>query len=307
MPEPRVAVVPDSRPAMHTAFAAAVVDGGGRLVDVADAEALVWADPAAGARFPEVVAEAAGVRWIQLPFAGIEPFAAHLDPRWVWTCGKGVYARPVAEHVLALTLAGLRGITHYSRARSWTGPVGANLLGARVVLLGGGGIARAALDLLEPFGCEVTVVRRHPSPMTGATRVVGPDRLDEVVESVDVVIVAWALTAETAGRVDGALLARMGPGCWLVNVGRGGHVVTDDLVAALSDGVLGGAALDVTEPEPLPEGHALWSTPNCLITPHIANTPEMGLPLIAERVRDNVARWAAGEPLLGLVDVALGY
>ena len=221
MPEPLVAVVPESRPAMHAAFANAVVDGGGRLVELPDAEVLVWADPAAGDRFPSVMAHAGAVRWIQLPFAGIEPFAAHLDPRWVWTCGKGVYARPVAEHVLALALAGLRGIVGYGRARSWTGPVGENLLGARVVVLGGGGIAEALLELLEPFGCDVTVVRRHPTPMAGAARVVGPDRLDEVVEGVDVVVVAWALTAETAGRVDAALLARMGPGCWLVNVGRG--------------------------------------------------------------------------------------
>jgi phosphoglycerate dehydrogenase-like enzyme len=99
----------------------------------------------------------------------------------------------------------------------------------------------------------------------------------------------------------------MGSDSWLVNVARGAHVVTGDLVAALRDGRIGGAALDVTDPEPLPPGHPLWELPNCLITPHVGNTPEMGLPLITERVRTNVARFAAGEPLEGLIDVDLGY
>ncbi|MFP4513514.1 MAG: NAD(P)-dependent oxidoreductase, partial [Acidimicrobiales bacterium] len=94
---------------------------------------------------------------------------------------------------------------------------------------------------------------------------------------------------------------------WLVNVARGRHVVTDDLVAALRDGAIGGAGLDVTDPEPLPPEHPLWSLPNVLITPHVGNTPEMGVPLLAARVTENVRRFAAGEDLLGIVDVDLGY
>jgi phosphoglycerate dehydrogenase-like enzyme len=94
---------------------------------------------------------------------------------------------------------------------------------------------------------------------------------------------------------------------WLVNVARGRHVVTDDLVKALQAGEIGGAGLDVTEPEPLPEGHPLWSLPNCIITPHVGNTPEMAKPLLAERITANVRRWAQGEPLIGPVDRALGY
>jgi phosphoglycerate dehydrogenase-like enzyme len=99
----------------------------------------------------------------------------------------------------------------------------------------------------------------------------------------------------------------MDPHGWLVNVARGAHVVTDDLVGALEHGVIGGAALDVTDPEPLPDGHPLWSLANCIITPHVANTPEMALPLLSARITDNVRRWSRGEPLLGLVDPALGY
>ena len=90
-------------------------------------------------------------------------------------------------------------------------------------------------------------------------------------------------------------------------MGRGGHVVTDDLVEALTADAIGGAALDVTEPEPLPDGHPLWEMENCLITPHVGNTPEMGLKLLARRVTENVRRYIAGEELLGPVDVDLGY
>ena len=96
----------------------------------------------------------------------------------------------------------------------------------------------------------------------------------------------------------------MEPHAWLVNVAVGRHVVTDDLVKALQAGEIGGAGLDVTEPEPLPEGHPLWSLPNCIITPHVGNTPEMAKPLLAERITANVRRWAHGEPLIGPVDPA---
>lgn len=92
-----------------------------------------------------------------------------------------------------------------------------------------------------------------------------------------------------------------------MNVGRGRHVDTDALVDALAADRIGGAALDVTDPEPLPDGHPLWSEPRCLITPHVGNTPEMGRPLLEARVTDNVARFAQGRPLVGTVDVAAGY
>ena len=93
----------------------------------------------------------------------------------------------------------------------------------------------------------------------------------------------------------------------LVNVARGAHVVTEELVAVLREGDIAGAALDVTDPEPLPADHPLWSEPRCLITPHTANTPEMVKPSIVERIRENVRRFGAGEPLIGTVDLDLGY
>jgi phosphoglycerate dehydrogenase-like enzyme len=99
----------------------------------------------------------------------------------------------------------------------------------------------------------------------------------------------------------------MSPHTWLVNVARGRHIVTDDLVWALQHEVIGGAALDVTDPEPLPPEHPLWTLPNCIITPHVGNTPEMAVPLLSERIATNVRRFAHGEALVGPVHFDLGY
>ena len=120
-------------------------------------------------------------------------------------------------------------------------------------------------------------------------------------------VVALALTAETRHIVDTHLLDAMNPRAWLVNVARGGHVDHKALTDALKSGSIAGAVLDVTDPEPLPTTSELWQLPNCIITPHVGNTPEMGLPLIADRVRENVRRWLNGEELIGRVNVPLGY
>ena len=302
-----VAVAPDTRPAMCDRMCAAVEAGGGTLAKIEDAEGLVWADPGNVAAFPEVAARAGRLEWIQLPYAGIEPFVHHLDARWTWTCGKGVYAPAVAETVLAMILALHKNLHAYARVRTWETPVGRFLAGSRVTVLGGGGITECLLPLLEPFGCPVTVVRRSDRPLPGADRTLTVDRLAEVLPDTDVLVLALALTDETSGIVDAAALDLLPDDACLVNVARGGHVVTDDLVAALRDGRLAGAALDVTDPEPLSDGHPLWSLPNCLITPHIANTPEMGLDMLEPFVAENVRRFCAGEDLLAPVDVALGY
>ena len=277
------------------------------MVGPPKAEALVWAEPAAPELLPGVLAQGSGIEWVQLPYAGIEDLTHLLDRDHRWTCGKGVYAEPVAEHVLMLALAGLRGMGSYARARRWSPPEGRNLLGARVTVLGGGGITESLVRLLGPWDCRITVMRRHPAPMAGVDRVVGPESLHDALSDADVVVVALALTPETTGIIDADALRAMSPHAWLINVGRGGHVVTDDLVEALGTGAIGGAALDVTDPEPLPDGHPLWSMDNCLITPHVGNTPEMGLKLLARRVTENVRRYIAGQELLGPVDVDLGY
>jgi phosphoglycerate dehydrogenase-like enzyme len=287
----------------------AVAAGGGRLVDPDGAGAIVWTHSDDPGALADLLGRRPHLEWVQLPWAGVEPYVEVIraNPGRVWTCGKGVYAEPVAEHAMALSLAGLRHLAGYARAGRWSGQVGTNLLGARVVVLGGGGITDSFLRLLFGFRCHVTVVRRRPQPMQGADEVVGMDGLDAALAGAELVVLALALTPETTGILDRRRLELLDPRAWVVNVARGGHIVTDDLVAVLADERIGGAALDVTDPEPLPDGHPLWSEPRCLITPHTANTAAMAVPLLSERVRENVRRRIAGEPLLGLVDVAAGY
>jgi len=302
----RVAVGP-----ARSAFAEkAVRDGGGEPADVdASAEALVWLDPADVDGLRAALATASSARWVQLPFAGVEQVAAAglLDPGRVWTSAKGAYAEPVAEHALALALAGLRLLRRRIMARSWGAPGGTSLYGQPVTILGGGGISESLLELLAPLRVTATVVRQRPDPVPGAARTLDVSRLHEALADPLVVFLALALTPATERIIGAAQLTAMRPDAWLVNVARGRHVDTGALVAALTAGAIGGAALDVTDPEPLPDGHPLWQLERCIITPHTADTQEMIEPLLARRIRDNVARFAAGQPLIGVVDPALGY
>jgi phosphoglycerate dehydrogenase-like enzyme len=288
-------------------MADAITAGGGHLVPLADAEALVWAAP----RDPDALRAALevnpGLSWVQLPFAGIETFVDLVDDDRLWTCGKGVYAEPVAELALSLALAGLRHVGEYARATEWSRPHGRNLKGASVTILGGGGITEELLRLLQPFDCHVTVVRNRVADMEGADEVLEPDRYVDALAGADVVFLALALTPETEGMISHSELEQMKSDAWIVNVARGRHIVTDDLVWALQNGVIGGAALDVTDPEPLPADHPLWSFPNCIITPHVGNTPEMAIPLLSERIATNVRAFEDGEPLIGAIHIDLGY
>ena len=300
----RVAVAPSSAP--HVV--AAVQDGGGTVVGLSDEpDALVWMAPDDPDGLADAVRSAPSLRWVQLPFAGVERFTEVLDPSLTWACAKGVYADPVAEHALALALAGLRSLPERARARSWGEQAAATLYDAEVVVLGAGGITTSLLGLLAPFRCTTTVVRRSGEPVAGATRTVGTDRLDEVLGDALVVVLALALTEQTRHVVGAPQLRAMRRDAWLVNVARGAHVDTDALVSALQEGELAGAALDVTDPEPLPDGHPLWDLPNCLITPHTANPWQTAQPLLAARIADNVRRDVAGDPLEGLVDLEAGY
>jgi phosphoglycerate dehydrogenase-like enzyme len=287
--------------------AEAITGAGGELVEPDAAEVLVWTDATDAHGLSQLLAVLPNVRWVQLPFAGVDRFAGMFADGRTWTSTKGAYSEPVAEHALALGLAGLRQLTVRARARTWGEQGGVRLAGSRVTAVGGGGITEAFLRLLAPFGTEATVVRRRPTPVQGASRVVGMDGLHDALAGARLVVLALALTPETTGIIGAAELDRMEADAWLVNVARGAHVVTDDLVEALRAGSIGGAALDVTDPEPLPAGHPLWDLDNCLITPHTANTWQMAEPLFAARVGTNVDRYQHKEPLLGLVDPVLGY
>jgi phosphoglycerate dehydrogenase-like enzyme len=233
--------------------------------------------------------------------------AGVLDAERTWTCAKGAYAEPVAEHALTLALAGLRSLRRRILATSWGSPEGALLYDEPVTIIGGGGIAACLLNLLAPFRVTATVVRRSSEPMTGAARTLPQAMLPEALSGARVVFLALALTPQTEKIIGAPQLATMRQDAWLVNVARGRLVDTDALVAALDNHVIGGAALDVTDPEPLPDGHPLWRHERCIITPHTADTPEMVERLLAVRIRENVARFAAGDSLLGCVDPIAGY
>lgn len=303
----RIAIGPDPAP-----FAVAAVEaGGGQVVDLGQpADALVWVSPRHLDELRAALDAQPDLRWVQLPFAGVENAVASgvIDDSRTWTCAKGCYAKPVAEHALMLALAGLRLLPERIRADSWGRQGGTSLYGARVTILGGGGITEELLRLLLPFGVSATVVRRQASaPVPLADRVVDTTGLAEVLPGSLVVFLALALTPATQGIIGAAEMDLIGPNGWLVNVARGGHVDTDALVAALAAGRLGGAGLDVTDPEPLPDGHPLWTEPRCIVTPHTADTWDMILPLLTARISTNVARFESGQPFEGVVDPHAGY
>lgn len=303
---PRIAVGPG--PADWAAEA--IRRGGGEVVTLdRNPVGLVWTGGAATQSLREVLTAHPGISWVQLPQAGVEEVAEAgvIDRQRQWTSAKGAYAEPVAEHALALLLAGLRQLPRRARARSWGEPAGISLFDQPVTVIGGGGIATALLRLLEPFRVQVTVVRQRPEPVAGATRTVGDDRLREALAGARAVVLVLALTPRTRKLISHAELAAMERDAWLVNVARGPVVDTGALLDALRSGQIGGAALDVTDPEPLPAGHPLWDLPNCLITPHTADTEEMTRPLLADRIAENVRRLAAGQELVGQVDPDLGY
>lgn len=283
-------------------------NAGGEVVPITDADGLVWADPRRTEELPAVLGTDDRIRWVGLPFAGIEPYVPYLDHKRTWTCARGVYARPVAEHALMLGLAGLRGMATFARATTWSPPEGHNLVDGKVTILGAGGITTELIGLLQGFGTEITVVRRKPDPVPGAHATVGFDQRLEALAGADLVVLALALTPETTGVIGEAELAAMASHAWLVNVARGGHVDVAALLTALDNGEIGGACLDVTDPEePLPDGHRLWTHPRVMITPHVGNTPEMGIPLLAAHIERNVALFATGSALEGKVDVDAGY
>jgi phosphoglycerate dehydrogenase-like enzyme len=206
-----------------------------------------------------------------------------------------------------LALAGLRLLRRRITVRSWGENGGESLYDQPVTILGGGGIAARLLEMLAPLRAKVTIVRRQPGQVPGAVRTLQTGSLHEALADAKVVVVALALTPATEHIIGAPELAVMRQDAWLINVARGRHVDTDALVEALRTGSIAGAGLDVTDPEPLPDGHPLWDLENCIITPHTADTDEMVERMLGLRIEHNVAAFAAGQPLAGLIDPAVGY
>jgi D-3-phosphoglycerate dehydrogenase len=284
---------------------AAVRRAGGELVAPEEAEAIVWLDGPDG--LAPLLSER--VRWVQLPSAGVEHWlqSGVLDDERVWTSATGAYARQVAEHALALVLAGRRRLAECARATRWADLAGRPLAGASVAVVGAGGIGRALLAMLAPHGVRTIAVRRSGRDVPGADESVAAAELGAVWPRAEVCVLAAPATDATRHLVGEAELAALPEGAVLVNVARGSLVDTDALVRALRSGRLGAACLDVTDPEPLPDDHPLWREERALVTPHTANPPAAMLPALAERVAENVARFARGEALVAPVEVERGY
>lgn len=304
-PAPRIHLGPEGDPFL----AEGIRRGGGVLVPLDEAEAVVWAQ--GPDTFPGALPDT--VRWVQLPFAGIEPWLAAgvVDSARSWTSAAGAYSGNVAEHTMMTLLAGVRSLREQLSATSWRkdefDPRVGTVQGTTVAIVGCGGIGRALIPYLAASRCRILAVTRSGVPVPGADETLPADRVGEVWSRADHFVVAAPATAATRHLVGRSELAQMSPSSWIVNVARGTLIDTDALVDALRAGTIGGAALDVTDPEPLPDGHPLWTLPNALITPHVAN-PATGLPrALADHVAGNVARFAAGEPLAGVIDPVAGY
>lgn len=289
-------------------FANAVSSGGGQPCRLSsEVTALIWTDYHKPQVLNQVLDENPQISWLQLPFAGVDAFKDIVQRKdIIITCAKGSYRQPVAEHALALCLALGRAIPSRVLASSWGEKFAVSLYESKVLIIGGGGIAKELVTLLEPFGCPVTVVRNNQSRKLGQYTV-SLDELNDVLPNQDFVVVAAALTDQTLGLFDLDRFAKMKRTAYFVNVARGGHVVTDDLVAALERSLIAGAAIDVTDPEPLPDGHALWNNPKCIVTPHTADTPAQVTRMLADRIRENTRAFLGQGPWIGLVDPSAGY
>ena len=288
--------------------------------DAAEAARLApGVDAAVGFCTPEVLAAAPKLRWIQALSAGVERCLAipAVRERGLLLTNMQRVAGPVmAEHVMALMLAFSRSLQFYipeQRAGRWTPEVppparSMTLQGKTVLVAGLGGIGTEVARRAHAFDMKVTATRASGREGPAFVSYVGlPDELPRLVGEADFVVNTLPLTEQTRGLFDAKLFAAMKPGAIFVNVGRGGSVVQDDLVAALRSGRLAGAGLDVTDPEPLPAGHPLYTLPNVIITPHVAADTDLGNAARWAIVRENLRRYAAGEAMLSEVALEKGY
>ena len=262
--------------------------------------------------FPEVLPDS--VQFVQFAWAGIDALdsagiLARAGTRWA--NAAGLYDDTVAESALGLILAGLHQFARVTSDGSTKAAIEAEsrylVEGMTVAIIGAGGIGRKLIQFLAPFNAEIIAVNRSGRPVIGADETLPMEKAGGVWERADVVVLLAPLTAATRGMVDEKVLAAMKDTATLVNVGRGPLVVTDDLVAALDEGVIAGAALDVTDPEPLPADHPLWEQDRCLITPHTASTPRFGKERIAGLTLKNWDALQRGEQMPTEVDVEQGY
>ena len=300
-------------PRQFDAYVDAIQTSGGLIAKMGpDVEALVWTDYARPDLLAAMLEENPQLRFVQLPFAGVDAFSKIIagHPEITFASAKRSYSEPVAEHALMLCMALGRIIPERVRAKSWGKKHADSLFDAEVVIVGGGGIAQQLVELLAPMRSLVTVIRKRPrEPFDNSqhSRFAGFDELDESLARAQFVILACALTPETRFLFNAERFKLMRKDAYLVNVARGEIVNQEDLVQALKSGEIAACATDVTYPEPLPDDHEMWGVENLLITPHTADTMPIVTRLFALRLQENVTAWLTGGEPVGIVDPGLGY
>lgn len=296
---------------------------GVELVAVPELAAARTAAPGADAVIgycdAELLAAGETIRWVQLPYAGVErcvelPVIA--ERHILLTNAQRVYGPEIAEHVIAMMLSLTRGLNVYwarqqdaewdrdalPESRLW------EVRGKTMLVIGLGGIGTEVARRAHALGMRVLATRGSSRGGPPFVEYVGlADELMELVPRAHVVVNAAPLTPATTGLFDAGFFAAMRPDAWFINVGRGRSVVTEDLLRALEAGAIAGAALDVTDPEPLPPEHPLWRAPNVIITPHVAAGSDLRAERLWEVMRENLRRYVAGEPMLSVVSLEKGY
>lgn len=246
----------------------------------------------------ELMAKMPELRVAQTLTAGVDAFLPFVPPGVALCNARGVRDAGTAEHAVMLILAMLNDFPGFARAAEqgeWRFAARDGLADKTVLIVGYGSIGAAVERRLAGFECEVLRVARRPRE-----GVSGLDELPELLPRADVVVLLVPGDGNTRGMVDAGFLARMREGALLVNVARGPVVDTAALVAAAASGHVR-AALDVTDPEPLPSGHPLWSMPGVFVTPHVGGASAAGEPRAERYVRAQLRRFAAGEPLHNVV------
>jgi len=286
-----------------------------QAVDVTSAADVLALGPDRGWSAAELLDTAPRLRWVHTRAAGVDrgqlkPLHRFRDAGITVTNGSGISSAPIAEYVVMAMLAsakGLPGLLTAQQQKSWVKPERTrDLQDSSVLLLGFGDVGRAVWERIRPFGVAVTAVRRHPSAETGI-EVLGPDAWRSRIGEFDWVIVTAPLSSQTRGMIGAAELAGLKADAWLLNVSRGGIVDQPALTAALRAGTIGGAYLDVTDPEPLPARSELWAMPNVIVTPHSSWLSPRFPERAAELLADNLRRWCAGQSLRNVVDLDAGY
>lgn len=282
-------------------------------------ESVSEADAIIGYCSAEILRAGPKLKWIQLPSAGAEycvGIPAVKQRNVLITNAQRIYGPEIAEHVMAMLLSFSRGLYRFfpeqlegrwnrravPQEQLW------ELEGKTMLVVGLGGIGTQVAKRAHAFGMRVLATRRSRRSGPEFVEYVGlADELNDLAAQADVVVNAAPLTPETTGMFDADFFAHMKPTAYFINVGRGRSVVTPDLVSALESGRIAGAGLDVTDPEPLPTGHPLWSLPNVIITPHVAGGSDLRTERLWTVIRENLRRYVAGEAMLSVVDVERGY